>query len=296
MHFNPSTTHSVFSHALGNSLELQLPQCEVPLWRYVYGGKPKPFFHPLHTPAGFCVSLFEPHDHVWHRGLWFTIKYVNGENFWEENDDFGTQNVIVPPSVSHGDDGSISFSHDSLWERPLGAGSVLHETRSIVYRPLDEKSYALDWDVSLQAQADLLLDRTPFGTWGGYGGLVLRGNRNWQQTKITLADGESYERPIGVPALWGDLSGTFDGGKGKQGGVAIFDHPENVRHPSPWYGANGAGHYLNAAFLFHEPLNLENGQTLRLRYRVLVHDDLWETARLQAAYQAYTQEADKQNA
>ena len=50
------------------------------------GGKPKPFFHPLSTPAGHCLSIFEPHDHPWHRGLWFTIKLINGENFSPEQE------------------------------------------------------------------------------------------------------------------------------------------------------------------------------------------------------------------
>ncbi|MDQ4075446.1 MAG: PmoA family protein, partial [Chloroflexota bacterium] len=265
----------IIRHSIGQFLELQLPVHEPPLWRYTYSGKPKPFFHPLHTPAGFCVSLFEPYDHIWHRGLWFTIKFINGENFWEETGDFGIQRTLLPPTVTHAADGSIAWTHEQLWERPNGTGSAFAETRRIAHRPLDDESYALDWDIALTAQADLLLDRTPFTTWGGYSGLTLRGNRNWQNTRILFPDGSTSDRPTGVAALWSDLSGTFDGGYQQEGGLALFDHPDNVRHPSPWYGATGAGHYLNAAFLFHEPLHLSQGETLRLRYRALIHDKLW---------------------
>lgn len=281
----------ILRHDIGQFLELQTPGREAPLWRYVYGGKPKPFFHPLHTPAGFCVSLFEPSDHVWHRGLWFTIKFINGENFWEENDEFGVQRSPTPPTVACEADGSVAWTHEQAWERPRGAGSVFAETRALGYRPLDDESYALDWDIALTAQAELTLDRTPFTTWGGYGGLTLRGNRNWTQTRLLFSDGSTSDRPTGIPALWGDLSGAFDGGLEKQGGVALFDHPGNVRHPSPWYGATGAGHYLNAAFLFHEPLTVTVGETLRLRYRALIHDGQWDAPRLQAAYDAYVGEA-----
>lgn len=282
-------------HLLGQSLELQHPERETPLWRYVYGGKPKPFFHPLHTPAGFCLSLFEPHDHIWHRGLWFTIKFLNGENFWEEGsekEDHGTQRTALPPSVTHAEDGAITWVQQQSWERPAGAGSCFRETRRITYRPVDANSYALDWDISLVAQLDLLLDRTPFTTWGGYGGLTMRGNRNWQNTRLLLSDGEAYERPKGVPALWADLSGTFDGGPGKTGGIAIFDYPGNRRHPSPWYGATGSGHYFNAAFLFHEPLQLSQDEELRLRYRALIHDGILDTPQLQAAYDDYVEAGD----
>lgn len=277
----------ILTHNLGESLELKQAHNAEALWRYVYAGKPKPFFHPVHTPAGFCITLFEPHDHFWHRGLWFTIKFINGENFWEEGEPFGTQRLPVAPSVTPISDGVIQIAHDSVWERPDGAGIVFNERRIITHRQLEGDAYALDWSISLTAQADLVLERTPFTTWGGYGGLTLRGNRNWQQTRLLFSDGSTSDRPIGHPALWADLAGTFDGGNKVTGGIAMFDHPENLRHPQPWYGATGAGHYFNAAFLFHEPLSVAKGQTLNLKYRVLIHDGMWDHDRLQVAYEAY---------
>lgn len=277
----------VLRHDLGKSLQLHLPGEEEPLWRYVYGGKPKPFFHPLRTPAGHCVTLFEPHDHLWHRGLWFTIKYINGENFWEEKEPLGRQRTLLPPMVQHLEGGAIRWESELLWERPEGAGAVFREKRGISYRSLETGTYALDWDIELTAQADLLLDRTPFTTWGGYGGLTLRGNRNWQETRLLFSDGSTSERPTGIRAKWCDLSGLFDGGERQSGGIAIFDHPQNLRSPSPWYGGTGSGHYFNAAFLFHEPLKVEAQEKLRFRYRVLVHDGVWEHERLGAAYESY---------
>ena len=133
----------------------------------------------------------------------------------------------------------------------------------------------------------LTLDRTPFTTWGGYGGLILRGNRNWGETRLLCPDGSTSDRPAGIPALWCDLSGKLDGGPDQSGGVAIFDHPANPRHPTPWYGTTGSGHYVNAAVLFHEPMQVAAGEALRFRYRVLVHDGIWDVPRLQAAYDAY---------
>jgi len=55
-------------HDLGQSIALIDPSRELTIWKYVYGGKAKPFFHPLSTPGGHCLSIFEPHDHPWHRG------------------------------------------------------------------------------------------------------------------------------------------------------------------------------------------------------------------------------------
>jgi hypothetical protein len=277
------------THILGQSIELADPARELPLWRYVYGGKPKPYFHPVCTPAGHCLTLFEPHDHVWHRGLWYTIKFINGENFWEEHEPFGVQRTALPPAVEHTADGRIVLGSQLAWVRPGGAAAVFHERRRISYPPLDAESYALDFETALTAQADLALDRTPFTTWGGYGGLILRGTRNWQATRLLFPDGSTSDRPTGIPATWCDMSGKLDGGLEQTGGAAIFDHPDNPRHPTPWYGATGPGHYFNAAFLFHEPMSVAKGETLAFRYRVLVHDHIWDVARLQAAYEAYTE-------
>jgi hypothetical protein len=274
-------------HNIGHSLKLQLPNQDFPLWTYVYGGKPKPFFHPIHTPSGHCLTLFEPHDHVWHRGLWFAIKFINGENFWEEHAPFGIQQTALPPTITHLPDGTITWTSELSWQRPDNAGAVFQEKRRISYRDLDSESYVLDWDIELTAQADLFLDRTPFTTWGGYGGITLRGNRNWQNTRLLFSDGSTSDRPLGIPSQWCDLSGDLDGGLKRTGGIAIFDNPSNLRSPSPWYGGTGPGHYFNAAFLFHEPMQVAAGQTLKFQYRVLIHDHIWDQPRLQAAYDSY---------
>ena len=275
-------------HEVGKFIELGTAGAQ-PLWRYVYAGSVKPFFHPLATPAGHVLSIFEPHDHIWQRGLWFAIKYINGENFWEEKPaiPWGTQITQDYPNALLKADGAIEVSSRLTWLRPNEQGAVIDEHRRFIYRPIDLKSYAIDFCFELTALAELTLDRTVFTTWGGYGGLAFRGNRNWQQTKLMLADGSLTDRPVGVPGDWCDLTGKLDGGSNLFGGIAMFDHPQNPRSPSPWYGSTGANHFFNAAFLFHEPMILPAGNVLKLQYRVLVHDGARTREELQAASEAY---------
>jgi hypothetical protein len=286
----------IIKHDIGTSIELKAPGRELPLWRYTYGGLPKPCFHPVCTPSGHCLTHFQPHDHVWHRGLWFTIKYINGENFWEEEPEssarpdgtigHGTQRTLEPPSIAHAGD-AMTIRSQQVWERPYREGVVFTEERAIRYEPLSPSAYAFDLRFALTAQAGLLLDRTPFTTWGGYSGLIVRGTRNWQETKLLFADGTTSDRPTPYHSLWCDLSGKFDGGRDVWGGIAMFDHPSNVRHPVGWYGATGPGHYFNAAFLFEETMNVAAGETLAFTYRVVVHDGVWPVDALQSAYDAY---------
>ena len=58
-------------------------------WRYVWADRKRPFIHPVTTPAGHVLSREAPDDHPWHHGLWFTIKFVDGDNFWEEMAPYG---------------------------------------------------------------------------------------------------------------------------------------------------------------------------------------------------------------
>jgi hypothetical protein len=77
--------------------------------------------------------------------------------------------------------------------------------------------------------------------------------------------------------------------------VSLLDHPDNPRHPVPFYGSTRAATYgegwsnfLNAAFLFHEPLELGDGEPLRVRHRVVLHDGRWDADRIAAAWDAWT--------
>lgn len=58
------------------------------LLRYVYQPwdaqleSPRPYFHPIHTLGGDEVSLYRPHDHVWHKGIAWSLPNVGPANFW----------------------------------------------------------------------------------------------------------------------------------------------------------------------------------------------------------------------
>jgi hypothetical protein len=259
-------------------------------WTYQWAARRRPCVHPLRAPSGAVLTRDEPDDHPWHHGLWFTVKYVNGENFWEEYDEYGVLRHDDPPAVDTNPDG-VTISGGLRWIRPDRETVVIDEQRRLRDVPIDGTAYAIDFSTVVRPRVDVVLDRTPFTTWGGYGGLTLRGAGDWADTRLRLDDGSVHDQIHGEAGRWCDLTGRD--GRGHTAGVALFSHPSSPRHPVPWYGSTradtygeGWANFLNAAFLWDEPLELAAGEQLAFRYRVLVHDG-WDPDRLTAAFDRF---------
>lgn len=255
---------------------------------YVWGARRRPMVHPLATPAGVVLTRDAPADHPWHHGLWFTIKYVNGENFWEEYDAYGVLRHDGPPTVQASGRG-VLVRGGLRWIRPDRETVVLREQRLLHYERLGVDAYRLGFSTRLRAEADVVLDRTPFTTWGGYGGLTLRGRSDWHDTRILLDDGVERSRAVGERSRWFALDGPVGTGD-DPAGVLVIPAASNPRMPHPWYastkadtyGDEGWSNFANAAFLWDGPLALERGCVVPLQYTVVVHDGLWDLDRIRA--------------
>jgi hypothetical protein len=255
-------------------------------WTYVWSARRRPFVHPLTTPSGLLLTRDAPDDHPWHHGMWFTIKFVNEENFWEEYGDYGVLRHQGEPTVDRGDR-SVTVAGAVSWVRPDRETVVIDEKRALTYRVIADDAYLIDFDTTLVPRVEVTLDRTPFTTWGGYGGLTVRGSDRWTDTRLLLADDGAGQHVHGRPARWCDLSN-------ETGGLAILDHPSNPRSPVPWYGSTsadtyGAGwaNFFNAAFLWDASMPVEADEPLRLRYRVVVHDRMWDASRLDRVWSEF---------
>jgi hypothetical protein len=241
---------------------------------------PRPHVHPLRTPGGITLTANAPADHPWHHGLWSTIKFLNGVNFWEEYGEYGVLHTVdVVEDVEHGCRALIE------WTRPDGEVAA-REVRTIVERAVDDDAYALDWELAITPTVDAVFDRTPYDDaqgWGGYSGLTLRGAPDFVDTQLLLADGSEHD------AIRGDRS-AFCALESPTAGIVLVDHPSNDRFPTPWYASTrgatyggGWANFVNAAFLWDAPLEVAASDTLRRRHLVVVHDGRWEVDRATAA-------------
>jgi len=262
---------------------------------YRFGDVPKPFFHPIFLGDGTDspLTLASPHDHLHHRGLWFCWKFVNGQNFWEEKPICHRVNTryLHVDSVSQE---MVRWTSDLDWQLVTGE-TLLDEHRILTIGAPeiagDYRDFTIDFDLTFQSrlpEVHLSLLTVKEQSWGGYAGLGYRPARGmdakWQ---LLTSNGAATTTDKGVPARWADYSGGLDGAP-KAGGVALFDHPTNLRYPPPFFVINPpAFGFLNPSPLFHEGVTLRDGESLNLRYRALVHAGLGDPERIERRFQQW---------
>jgi hypothetical protein len=262
------------------------------VWQFNYGRDlDVPHFHPLSTVAGQLLSQDRPPDHIWHHGLWFSWKFINGVNYWELNQETRRPDGHTSwsqPLVQTRDDQVAVIAMQLDYRPRLGDSQPeLSEQRRIkVSAPDAHGQYRIDWTSSFTAAHRVVLDRTPpqEQSWGGYAGLSLRFAEHFADRRAVSSEGlaefgEGDRHRSRAAAM--DCSGLIDG---HAVGVAFLDHADNPRHPTPWYLIRSPQmSYMNAALLADEPLTLEPGDQLTLRYRVIVHAHRWDAANLREA-------------
>ena len=277
---------------------LSLTQGGKTVWRFNYGTNiTKPCFHPLALPGGPTLTWDQPPDHPWHHALWFSWKYIDGVNYWETE-----AKSAQPKGLTRWSDPRIEPRPDfsarivmALAYRPANGPAVLTEQRVVeISPPVRENTYHLDWAMAFTAAAgDVLLDRTPLPgepggqPWGGYAGLSVRFAKDTKDARALTPDGQAVfaDGRYRGRATAMDYTGLFEG---REAGIAILDSPGNINSPSPWYAiSNSSMHYFSPAVIQHKPYLLKAGQTLTLRYRVVIHPGRWSADQLRDAAGAF---------
>lgn len=245
------------------------------LWTYNHNPKEgKPYFHPLSCIDGTVFTDLRPEDHPWHRGMWFSWKFINGINYWEEDRETGlsqgqTHLLSVERVVSEGK--KVTLYLKLSYSPGPAAEPVLLENREIVIDPPDKQgAYRINWKSSFYAQDDdVTLDRTPIPgepegkSWGGYAGLSVRMNSEMKGGVFRNSEGKTDAETWAQKARWIAFTSP------KKSSISFLDHPSNLRYPSKWYVARGMP-YFSPAILFDSSYSLKGNESLTLRYRVIV--------------------------
>ena len=283
-----------------------------PFTAFYFGSEAtKPYLHPLRTADGTVVTRGYPMqeiageqtDHRHHRGAWFSHGNVNSVDFWanepEQRNRGMRKGVIAHRSIdllrSGTGSGEIAASFD--WDGPRGK-TLLRERRSMVFRRIDG-SNVVDFDIVLRAESDQVkFGDTKEGTFAVRMATELEEQHVRAKgiprtgTIRNARDATTEANTWGKRSPWVDYSGMI---AGKPKGIAIFDHPANPKHPTYWH-VRGYGLFAANAFGEHDfhadrsrdgSITIAKGETLRFRYRMVIHQGLGDRAAVERMYRAW---------
>jgi hypothetical protein len=258
----------------------------------------KPYLAPIRSASGKIVTRRFPMesaagdstDHLHHTGLWFSYDDVNGVKFWENDPSYkhsGMGRIVVRHADFEEGDRSGTLSATMEWRDPTGKVLIV-ESRKMVFHS-DPKLRIVDFEIALTAAEDLTFGDTKEGAFAIRLAETLTEKKGG---RMVDADGRSTMAQVwGKRSNWVDYSGEVEGEKL---GVAIFDHPQNPRHPTYWhardYGLFALDPFGAHAFDPTQPEShwqLPQGKQLVFRWRVAVHPGDAESGRVAELYRDY---------
>jgi hypothetical protein len=252
----------------------------------------KSFLHPLRAPGQRTVLTdCYPADHIWHRGVWWSWKFINDVNYWEENAQHtseGLTRMDESEVLIHGARVEIDLRLTYL---PPDGEAVLKEQRHIDADASDPSMHVVDYSFQFVALKDCVLRATPVGgepegkPYGGYAGFSVR--RSPATGTWTHLDSEGRRTVAdihGQTARWILASGPVPDGESS---LAVLSHPSNPRSPSKWYVYEGGLPFFSPALLMGGALVVRKDQAFSCCYRLLVAARILSTEDVEAAYRSF---------
>lgn len=266
-------------------------------WRFSHDpAHGKPFFNPVAVAGGPSLTNFKPADHPWHYGLWFSWKYINQANYWEENRQTGRAAGATKwsaPIITVQPDGSATLELDVAYTHPSGRVDLSEARLVRISAPGPDGSYTINWSARFTGGPErVVLDRTPMpgepkgAINGGYAGLGIRLAGAPLGVEFVSAHGAvpPFERDRSRPAAPAVACNFTEEGRAI-GGIAVLSDPANAGEDAPWYLINSREmRFLCAAILAPRPRVIEAGGRFELHYRLALRRSAWTPADLRGTY------------
>jgi hypothetical protein len=238
--------------------------------RYLYSGNDrwKPNLCPLRAANGLSLLADSPTDHRHHHGIWIGHGRVNDSDFWLERYNSGRIIQQSFEKVTNPKHNSASVVTHNDWIDAAGVVQ-LRDDRTISFYDCPVESRYFDLEVTISTPGDEPVQLHPTNEAGIPHIRVAEGLSVRSGGTLTNAEGKTNERgTYRQPSAWLDCSGKL----GRlECGIALFDHPKNPVHPTPWFTRDYGPFSPNYGFFEYDPTIIEPGNPLKLRYRVYTH-------------------------
>jgi hypothetical protein len=290
---------------------------------YFFKDVPRPYCYPLIGPGGAAMtrdwpmknSPNEEHDHPHHRSLWFAHGAINGHDFWSEEKNFGktvhesflevrSSQSVIPLASPKALDLGISrvksgkkegvIRERNKWVTADGTVVCTDERTLRFYKPNQPSERVMDFEITFFASnGELTFGDTKEGTMAVRLAETMRLKGKVGHGHIINSAGVRDGQTWGKRADWCDYYGPVGG---KTVGLAIFDHPQNPRHPT-WWHVRDYGLFAANPFGQHDFESLADktagnlvvpaGKSVTFRYRFYLHEGDDQQAKVAEKYGQY---------
>jgi Methane oxygenase PmoA len=233
------------------------------------------YIHPVLTPQGRMVTDDYPPNHLHHHGIWAAWSKTTFQgrhpDFWNMGTGSGTVEFeAVLDTWSGPVQGGLRARHryvdlgtappttavTEAWEvtvHGVGRGTPAYRLFDLVLRHDVAAASALELSEYL------------------YGPLGLRGHRSWDGPKglqFLTSEGRTRIDGHGTRARWCHMGGLVSG---RPAGIAVLDHPQNIRHPQTMR-LHPTEPFFSYAPVQLGAMTIRPGEALVSRYRFVVYD------------------------
>jgi len=273
----------------------------------------KCYFWPVIGPGGAKMTRAFPmedvpgekQDHPHHRSICFGMQEAGGFNTWHEKLTF-TKNGVVDENKLKTTGRQVHTKVVRAKATKNAARLVVHcdnttpdgevylrEIRSFVFRQARNGSRIIDVEIQLVGVKDSI---TIVGKKDS--GLSVRVAHSMsvdagEGGTIVNSAGDRDKGAWGKRAPWVDFNGPVEG---KRMGVAMLNHPDSFRYPTPWH-ARTYGLFTANPFALKEvageeesgDFDLKKGERVLLKHRLIFHEGDEKAAKIANAWKNYSE-------
>ncbi len=283
---------------------------------YIIDEANKPYMYPLVGPTGKLMTRAYPmktvegehHDHPHHRSIWFGHQRVGGFDTWHEPLSAAAKNLSGDNLQAFKEKLGTTVHRD--FKRLLasekravietrndyigGTGKELMSDERVVTFRMMRGQLVIDFDITFIASyGDVEIGDMKDA------GLSVRipssmSLKSEMGGKIVNSEGVRDGDTRSKRAAWVDYHGPVGG---EHLGIAILNHPDSFRYPTPWhvrtYGlftANPFGFKSLDKTLDDASFTLIDGTRFLLRHRLIFHEGDEKDAKIAQAFKAYSKQ------
>ena len=176
------------------------------------------------------------------------------------------------------------IENECIWHR-IDADAPIKDKRIITVSSPEEGIYQLDFDITMYMLMDVKIEKTNhslFSVRMDPDLAVINGG-----TMINAEGQKGEKETFGESSAWIDFHGDRFGEKE---GIAILQHPSNKWYPSPWFTRDYG--FISPTPMYwpenDEYTFIPKDDSIKLRYRVIVHTGDHLEANISGNFEKYT--------